>query len=114
MTREISIWTAAGTWVVRVGGAVIGETSRALELAEPGYAPVIYFPRDDIAQAFLDRSDHKTSCPFKGEASYFSIVSKSRTYENGVWSYENPIATVAAIKDHFAFVIQEGVTVEQI
>ena len=71
MTKHIAIRPADGTWVVRAGGAVIGESSDALELTEGDYPFVIYFPRDDVAMAFLDRTDRKTVCPHKGEASYY-------------------------------------------
>ncbi|MBW4985222.1 DUF427 domain-containing protein [Mameliella sp. CS4] len=111
---NITITPATGTWVVRAGGAVLGETGNALELHEDGHAPVIYFPREDIAMAFLDRTDHSTHCPHKGDASYFSIVSKSKTYENAVWSYEAPKSDVAQIKDHLAFYPQDGVAVEHV
>lgn len=111
---KITITPAEGTWVVRAGGAVLAESANALELREEGRDPVIYFPREDIAMAFLDRTDHSTTCPLKGAASYFSIASKSRTYKNAGWSYERPNADVAAIKDHIAFYDQDGVTVERI
>jgi uncharacterized protein (DUF427 family) len=114
MGRDINISPAEGTWVVRAGGAVLGESARALELVEEGYSPIIYFPRDDIAMAFLDRTEMTTTCPFKGDAAYYSIVSKSKTYENAVWTYEDPKADVAQIKDHLAFVVQDGVAVEQL
>lgn len=114
MGRDIKISQAEGTWVVRAGGAVLGESGRALELVEEGYPSVIYFPRDDIAMAFLDRTEQTTTCPFKGAAAYYSIVSKSKTYENAVWTYETPKPEVAAIKDHLAFMVQDGVTVEQV
>ncbi|WGW03294.1 DUF427 domain-containing protein [Tropicibacter oceani] len=110
----ISISPAQGTWVVRAGGAVIGESSRALELAEGDLPFVIYFPREDIATALLDATAHKTSCPHKGEASYYSIMSKSKTYANAVWSYEDPKPEVAAIKGYLAFNVQDGVAVEQV
>ena len=71
MTGKIRVRKAEGTWVVRAGGAVLGESRNALELDEEGLRPVIYFPRDDIAMAFLDDSDHRTHCPWKGDASYF-------------------------------------------
>ncbi|MCC1491574.1 DUF427 domain-containing protein [Cognatishimia sp. F0-27] len=114
MADHIRIRPAEGTWVVRAGGAVLGESSNALELTE-GSAPfVIYFPRTDIAMAFLERTDHSTHCPHKGDASYFSIMSKSQTYKNAVWSYEAPKDAVAEIKDHLAFYAQDGVLVEQV
>ena len=111
---DISIRKAEGTWVVRAGGAVLGESKDALELSEPGYPDVIYFPRDDIAMAFLDRTDHTTTCPKKGEAHYYSIVTKSTTLENAAWTYEDPKADIARIKDHLAFYPSDTVTVERV
>lgn len=114
MADQIRIRKAPGKWSVRSGGAVLGESNNALELSEGDYPPVIYFPRADIAMAFLDRSAKTTHCPHKGDASYFSIVNRSATLENAVWSYENPFPAVAAIKDHLAFYTGEHVTVERI
>ena len=111
---KITIRPAEGTWVVRAGGAVIGETNDAKELHETGHDPVIYFPRADVAMAFLDRSDRSTHCPLKGDAAYFSIVSKSRTYTDAVWTYETPSGDAAEIAGHLAFHQQDGVTVEQV
>lgn len=114
MADHIKVRKADGTWVVRSGGAVLGESGRALELVEKGYPPVIYFPREDIAMAFLDRTDHSTHCPYKGDASYFTIVTKSARLENAVWSYENPKPQVDAIKDHLAFQPGDDIAVEQV
>jgi len=100
--------------MVRAGGAVLGESSDALELSEGDYPAVIYFPRNDIAMAFLDRADRTTHCPHKGDAAYFSVVTKSQTLENAVWSYEDPKSDVARIKNHLAFYTHDGITVEQI
>ncbi|MGH1415962.1 MAG: DUF427 domain-containing protein [Pelagimonas sp.] len=111
---KITITPAEGSWTIRAGGAVLGETNRALELVEGDYPPVIYFPREDIGMAFLEATDHKTTCPFKGEASYFSIMSKSKTYENAVWSYETPNDNAKQIAGYLAFQVQEGVAIEQI
>ena len=114
MADHITIRPAGGTWSVRAGGAVLGESDNALELTEGDYPPVIYFPRDDIAMEFLDATDRKTTCPYKGEASYFSIVTKSTTLENAVWSYETPKDGVSDIKEYLAFTTGDLVTVEQI
>lgn len=114
MAPKITITKANGTWVVRAGGAVLGESKNALELTEGDYPAVIYFPRDDIAVAFLDASDHTSHCPHKGDASYYSIVTKSKTLENAVWSYENPLKAVERIKGHLAFYPSDNVAVEQI
>ncbi|MCR9125249.1 MAG: DUF427 domain-containing protein [Rhodobacteraceae bacterium] len=114
MTDHIKIRKAEGTWSVRSGGAVLGESANALELTEGSYPPVIYFPRDDIAMAFLDRSDKTTHCPHKGDANYYSIVNRSATLADAVWTYENPSEAVAAIKGHLAFYATDDVTVEQL
>ncbi|UWQ80453.1 DUF427 domain-containing protein [Leisingera sp. S132] len=110
----IRIRKAEGTWTVRSGGAVLGETSNALELSEGDLDPVIYFPREDIAMAFLDRTSKTTHCPHKGDASYFSIANKSSVTENAAWSYEDPKEDVAQIKGHLAFVLSASVKVEQV
>ena len=114
MTSHIKIRKAPGTWTVRAGGAVLGESENALELAEGDYAPVIYFPREDIAMAFLDRTDESSHCPHKGDASYYSVVTKSTTLANAAWSYEDPKGDVAEIKDHLAFCKRDDIAVEQI
>ncbi|GGH21942.1 Uncharacterized conserved protein, DUF427 family [Cribrihabitans marinus] len=114
MGEAITIRQAEGKWVVRSGGAILGETSAALELLEDGQDPVIYFPRGDVAMAFLDRTDKVTTCPHKGEASHYSIVNKSSTSENVAWSYEDPVEQASAIRDHLAFHQRDGVLVEKI
>lgn len=114
MGAHISIRKASGTWTVRAGGAVLGETTNALELTEGDLKPVIYFPRSDLAMAFLDRTKQTAVCPYKGEAVYFSIVTKSKTLENMAWSYEAPKPAAADLADHIAFYTQDLVTVEQI
>ncbi|MEM8731058.1 MAG: DUF427 domain-containing protein [Pseudomonadota bacterium] len=114
MSDKIKIVKAQGVWTVRSGGAVLAESNQALELLENGYNPVIYFPRDDVGMAFLEPTDKATTCPHKGQASYFSIMNRSATIENGAWSYEDPIADVAEIKGYVAFYATDDVTVERI
>ena len=111
---KIRIRKAEGTWTVRAGGAILVESRNALELTRPGHEDVIYFPREDIAMAFLDETDHTTRCPEKGEARYFSIVTKSRKLDNAAWSYESPTDEIARIKDHIAFRSGDDLTVERI
>lgn len=113
MAGHIRIREAGGTWVVRAGGAVIGESKRALELSEGSYDPVIYFPRDDIAMAFLDPSTKQTVCPHKGTASYFTIAAKSGPIADAAWSYETPKEGMEAIAGHLAF-YPDKVTVERL
>ena len=114
MADHIKIRPAEGTWTVRAGGAVLGESAQALELSEGDYPAVIYFPRGDIATDFLDQTDKSTTCPYKGDATYFSIVTKSTVIENAAWSYETPKDGVADIKDHLAFYTNDQVWVEKI
>jgi uncharacterized protein (DUF427 family) len=96
--------TPARTHVrVTFGGKVIAESSNALVLEEKGHPPRFYIPRADADMSALARSDHASYCPYKGDASYFSIHGGGRSAENAVWSYEAPFAAVAAIKDHLAF-----------
>lgn len=113
MADHITIRPATGTWVVRAGGAVLGETTRALELIEGDYDPVIYFPRGDVAMTFLDASDRTSTCPHKGQASYYSIVTEGGTLQDAVWSYEDPKEAVAEIAGHLAF-YTDRVAVEQV
>jgi uncharacterized protein (DUF427 family) len=90
---------------VRVGfaGRTVADSNRALVLSEAGYKPVFYIPRADADMTLLARSAHASLCPYKGDASYFTISVQGRTAENAVWSYEQPFPAVAAIKDHLAF-----------
>ncbi|WP_120501359.1 DUF427 domain-containing protein [Roseovarius sp. EL26] len=111
---EITIRKAAGTWTVRAGGAVLAESKNALELSEAGHDDVIYFPRSDIAMAFLDDSERTSFCPRKGDASYYSIVTKSKTIDNAGWSYEAPTDAAEPIKGHLAFYSNDDVTVERV
>ena len=114
MADHIRIRKAEGVWTVRSGGAVLAESSNALELSEGDSAPVIYFPRGDIAMAFLERTDHVTHCPYKGDANYYSIINRSSVIENGAWTYETPLDGVAQIKDCLAFYATGDLTVERI
>ncbi len=113
MAEHIKTRKAPGTWVIRAGGAVLGESSNAIELSEGSYAPVIYFPRADIAMALLEPSDKTSHCPHKGEASYFGIAAKSGLIENAAWSYESPLEAVSEIAGYLAF-YPDKVTVERL
>ncbi len=88
---------------VKFGGETIADTTRALILHERNHVPVYYLPRDDVAMDHLVRTDHSTHCPFKGDASYFSVDVGGRTAENAVWSYELPFDECEGIKDYVAF-----------
>ena len=113
MADHITIRPAEGTWVVRAGGAVLGETKNALELREGDYPPVIYVPREDIAMTFLDKAQKTTTCPHKGEASYYDIVSNAGPIPEAAWSYETPKEGMERIAGHLAF-YTDRVAVEEI
>ncbi|PKP85160.1 MAG: hypothetical protein CVT80_04110 [Alphaproteobacteria bacterium HGW-Alphaproteobacteria-2] len=113
MGNDMRILPAEGTWVVRAGGAVIGESTAVLELIEGRLPPVIYFPRGDIGMAFLDTSATRTHCPWKGEASYYSIQTKSTLIRDAAWSYEDPVPAAEAIRGYLAF-YPDKVTLEQL
>ena len=115
MVDHIKIRKAEGTWVVRAGGAVLAESKNALELTEGDQSPEIYFPREDIAMAFLDASEETSHSPHKGDASFFSIQTKSQTLANAAWSYQTPSEGIERIKGHIAFYSAgSDVTVERI
>lgn len=89
--------------VVTVGGRVIADTRRALTLREAKYPPVHYIPREDVDMAALARSATRTYCPYKGDASYFSIPAGGERSTDAIWTYEAPYEAVAEIKNHLAF-----------
>jgi uncharacterized protein (DUF427 family) len=101
--HPISIDANPSRVVVTVGGRVIADTRDALTLREASYAPVQYIPRQDVDMSALTRSDHTTYCPYKGDASYYSIPGGGDRSVNAVWTYETPFEAMAQIKDYLAF-----------
>ena len=89
--------------VVTLGGRTIADTRDALTLREASYPPVQYIPRQDVDMRLLARTDHASYCPYKGEASYYSLPSGGERSVNAVWTYEAAYPSVAPIKDHLAF-----------
>jgi len=89
--------------VVKVAGRVVADTREALTLREAKYPAVQYVPRKDVDMTLLARTDHVTYCPYKGDCAYYSIPAGAERSINAVWTYEEPYAAVAAIKDHVAF-----------
>jgi len=100
--------------VVKVTGKVIADTTRALTLRESTYPPVQYVPREDVDMAQLERTDHATYCPYKGDAAYYSIPAGGTRAANAVWTYEAPYAAMAQIKDHVAFYPDRVDSIEQL
>ncbi|GAA1528008.1 DUF427 domain-containing protein [Nocardioides humi] len=101
--HPITVTPHPGRVVVRAGGRALVDTERALELREASYPPVLYLPREDADLTALQPSDTRTYCPYKGDASYFSIPTADGLLVDAVWSYEQPYDAVPAIAGHLAF-----------
>ena len=85
------------------GGEAVADSSRTLYLFETGHLPVYYFPREDVRFDLLEATSHRTHCPYKGDASYYTVVAGGRRYENAVWAYPDPIESVPELADYMAF-----------
>jgi uncharacterized protein (DUF427 family) len=94
-------------------GQVIADTGHALTILETGRPPVQYFPRADVQMQALNKTKHRTHCPFKGDASYYTVILQDQVAENAAWSYEDPIHEVLALKEYLAF-YPDRVEIEQI
>jgi uncharacterized protein (DUF427 family) len=91
-------------WVrVMFGGETIADSRRVKLLHETGHLPVYYFPTEDVRMELLEESDHKTRCPFKGEATYWSVKVGDRVSENAVWGYPEPVDSAPPIAGYLAF-----------
>nr|WP_295107201.1 DUF427 domain-containing protein [uncultured Caulobacter sp.] len=102
-THPITITPSADTVRVLFQGHEIADSDDVLVLKEASYPAVFYIPRDDVRMAFLKRTDKVTHCPYKGDASYFSLYRDGQLVENAVWSYEDPYAAVGSIANRLAF-----------
>lgn len=98
--HTVTVAPFKGRVVVELNGEVLAETQHALKLSEADYPAVYYLPRSDARMEKLVRTDRHSHCPFKGEASYFSIAGGP---QNAVWTYEHPFDEVLAIREHLAF-----------
>jgi uncharacterized protein (DUF427 family) len=102
--HPITIAPTGARVVVRVNGEVVADTHAAQQLQESTYPAVQYIPFNDVVQALLTRTDTSTYCPYKGDASYYSVTtSAGDTVEDVIWTYEQPYPAVAAIAGHVAF-----------
>ncbi|MFI5730653.1 DUF427 domain-containing protein [Kribbella sp. NPDC051587] len=89
--------------VVRLGDQVLADSRDALSLQESTYPAAQYLPRDDVDFSLLERTEHTTYCPYKGDASYYSILPAGEDGVNAVWTYEQPYDAVADIREYVAF-----------
>ena len=92
--HPITIAKSASHVVVSVAGHKIADSTDALSFHEAAYPEVLYIPRKDVDMSLLERTDHSTYCPYKGECSYYSIPAGGERSINAVWSYESPYEAV--------------------
>src|SRR5215210_280094 len=86
-----------------LGGETVADSKRAKLMHETGHLPVYYFPEENVRMELLEESEHATHCPFKGEASYWSVKVGERVSENAVWGYPEPIDSAPPIAGYVAF-----------
>ncbi|MCK0715218.1 DUF427 domain-containing protein [Chromohalobacter sarecensis] len=89
-TRRVRVWD---------GDTLLADSTRAIELRERGYPPRQYLPQSDVHMGHLKRSETVTHCPFKGDATYYSVDE----HHDVAWQYANPLAKMAAIAGRLAF-----------
>ena len=101
--HPITIEPHAGRIVVTLGGRTVAATHAALTLREAAYPAVHYIPLADVDTELLARTEHTSWCPYKGEASYYSIPHGGERSVNAVWTYDAPFEAVGRIAGHVAF-----------
>ncbi|MBM9503313.1 DUF427 domain-containing protein [Actinacidiphila acididurans] len=101
--HPITVQPTAARVVVKAGGKVIADSTRALTLQESDYPAVQYIPLEDVAPEALRPTDSETYCPYKGEASYYSLVTADGEVTDAVWTYVKPYDAVSEIAGHVAF-----------
>ena len=111
--HPIAITTNPKRVRVSAAGVVIADSTHALTLKEASYPPVQYIPRQDANMALLSRTERTTHCPYKGDASYFSINANGKSIENSIWTYETPFPAMTEIAGHLAF-YPDKVTIEEV
>lgn len=102
-TTPFTITAAPGRVRALFEGHEVADSARALRLDEQGHAPVYYFPREDVQMAVLRRNDHASICPWKGKASWFTIMRDAKIVEDVAWSYEAPRDGASIIAGNLAF-----------
>jgi uncharacterized protein (DUF427 family) len=112
--HPISLQRNVNRVIVTLGGRTIADSMNALVLREAHYPPVQYIPRADVEMTSLQRSKTTTYCPYKGDASYFSIVAGDSQSVDAIWTYEAPFDAVAEIKDHVAFYPERVDRIEEV
>jgi uncharacterized protein (DUF427 family) len=103
-THPIAIRPTGSHVTVRVADVTVADTDRALSLAEASYPVVQYIPLEDVDQGLLHRTATQSYCPYKGDASYYSVTAPDGATEADIaWAYEEPYDAVKEIAGHVAF-----------
>jgi uncharacterized protein (DUF427 family) len=100
---DIRITPSGAKITIIFAGRAVAETEDGLDLAEGNYPIRVYVPIADVDAGMLEASEHHTTCPFKGVASYYSLIANGETAENAVWYYPDPCPQVDAIRGRVAF-----------
>lgn len=101
--HRITLEPSERRWRAKFNGHVIADTDDALILREAGLTPVVYFARRDVSLEYMGRTARRTHCPFKGDASYYTLTLDGEIAEDVAWSYETPIEAVNPIRERIAF-----------
>ena len=101
--HPISIERNPAHVVVSVAGRMVADSRNALTLREASYPPVQYIPAEDVDFSQLERTDHVTYCPYKGDCNYHSVPAGGKKSIHAVWSYQDPFPAVERIRGHVAF-----------
>ena len=101
--HPITVEPAAGRVTVRAGDRVVADSTAALTLREANYPAVYYIPFADVDESLVRPTDTSTHCPYKGDASYYSIVTPEGEITDAIWTYRTPYPAVEPIADHVAF-----------
>jgi uncharacterized protein (DUF427 family) len=88
---------------VKLGGETIADSTRVLLMREGGHLPAYYFPMADVRMDLMTPTDNHTNCPYKGDASYWTVRVGDKVAENAAWAYRAPYEEMLSIADHVAF-----------
>ncbi|PXW35871.1 UNVERIFIED_CONTAM: uncharacterized protein (DUF427 family) [Williamsia faeni] len=102
-THPITVEPTAGQVRIRSGDTIVADTAKSLTLQEASYPPVAYIPLTAVDPSLLRHSDTETYCPYKGDATYYDLVTPDGVIEDAAWTYTEPYDDVSEIAGHLAF-----------
>ncbi|NJK90253.1 MAG: DUF427 domain-containing protein [Myxococcales bacterium] len=113
MSDRIRLHRIEGNLRLRLGDKTVAEVQRAVHLDESGFPSRLYLPREELPADQLRASPTRTTCPYKGVASYHDLVFGEDVVREAAWSYDDPIDAVAAIRGHLCFDPRHGFVVDR-